>query len=84
VADRAGAGDLIGDHDATRWAERFASVFEVRRLADIGNRGIVEPLDTEDLMLTWFACAIETGAMPLPRPEPVSYYDLGESGVRRG
>ncbi len=55
--------DLHGDTDARHWAERFASMFDVRRLADIGHRGIHEPLDTEGLMLTWFAAAIETGRM---------------------
>ena len=55
--------DLHGDLDARHWAERFASKFKVKRLADIGNRGIHEPVDTEDLMLTWFASTIETGRM---------------------
>jgi hypothetical protein len=50
-----------GDLDASHWAERFAHYFQVRRIADIGNRGIHEPVDTEDLMLIWFAGAIETG-----------------------
>jgi hypothetical protein len=58
-----GDTDLHGDPDASHWAERFASMFEVRRLADIGNRGIHEPLDTWGLMLAWFAGAIETGRM---------------------
>lgn len=49
--------DLHGDTNAVNWAERFASIFEVRRLSDM------EPLDTEGLMLTWFASAIETGRM---------------------
>jgi hypothetical protein len=67
VADLAHASegdtDLAGDRAASHWAERFASRFTVKRLADIGNRGIHEPLDTEGLMLTWFASAIETGSM---------------------
>jgi hypothetical protein len=56
-----GDTDLHGDTDAAHWAERFAARFGVRRLAQIGNRGIHEPVDTEGLMLTWFAAAIETG-----------------------
>ncbi len=60
--------DLHGDPDAAHWAERFATMFEVRRLADIGNRGIHEPVDTEGLMLTWFAAAIETGKMAARPP----------------
>jgi hypothetical protein len=62
-----GDTDLIGDGDAAHWAERFADRFEVRRRSDIGNRGLVEPVDTEGLMLTWFAGAIETGHISAER-----------------
>jgi hypothetical protein len=71
VADLAHAAegdtDLVGDADAAHWAERFAATFEVRRRADTGNRGIIEPVDTEGLMLSWFAGAIETGHMAAER-----------------
>lgn len=50
--------DLHGDQDAAHWAERFAVHFEVVRLLD----GRVVP-NVTDLMLTWFASAIETGSM---------------------
>jgi hypothetical protein len=53
--------DLHGDQNAAHWAERFASKFEVRR------RDTRDGLDTNDLMLTWFAGAIETGKMPQQR-----------------
>jgi hypothetical protein len=49
--------DLHGDQNAAHWAERFASRFEVR------HRDTRDGLDTNDLMLTWFAGAIETGSM---------------------
>lgn len=49
--------DLHGDQNAAHWAERFASKFEVR------DRDTRDGLDTLDLMLTWFAGAIETGSM---------------------
>lgn len=62
-----GDTDLVGDADAAHWAERFAATFEVRRRAHIGNRGIHEPVDTQGLMLTWFAGAIESGRMAAER-----------------
>ncbi len=50
--------DLIGDQDAIHWAERFASRFVVvRRPKDVVTE------DAGDLMLAWFAGAIETGRM---------------------
>jgi len=50
--------DLIGDHDARHWAERFAHRFPAI-LQD--GEGVIN--DVEGLMLTWFAGAIETGKM---------------------
>lgn len=90
-----GNTDLHGDTDAAHWAERFAATFEVRRLSDIGNRGIVEPLDTMGLMLAWFAGAIETGRMAaapdamvldaaaavLERMFPAAMADEGQAGI---
>jgi len=61
-----GDTDLTGDTSAAHWAERFAYRFEVRRRPDIGDRGIHTPVDTEGLMLSWFASAIETGRMAGP------------------
>lgn len=49
--------DLFGHRKADRWAERFASEFQVIR------KSTGEPVDTEGLMLAWFASAIETGVM---------------------
>jgi hypothetical protein len=47
--------DLFGDRDARHWAERFAAKWTVAR------SGTGEPVEAEDLMLTWFAGAIESG-----------------------
>ena len=52
--------DLHGDQNAAHWAERFASKFEVR------YRDTRDGLDTNCLMLTWFAGALETGRMYQP------------------
>jgi hypothetical protein len=49
--------DLVGDADAQHWAERFASMFRVTRRTD------GQDMDTDGLMLTWFAGAIESGKM---------------------
>jgi hypothetical protein len=57
-----GDTDLHGDTDAQHWAERFAAKFHVYCFGDEG----VEPMETEALMLTWFAGAIETGRMEGP------------------
>jgi len=66
-----GDTDLHGDKNAAHWAERFASMFEVRR---VGECDCDTPPDTEGLMLTWFAGAIETGRMvpyaPTNGPNP--------------
>ena len=51
--------DLHGDPDATHWAERFVRVRH-NVLTGPEHRDIAEDADT---MLTWFAAAIETGAM---------------------
>ena len=48
--------DLIGDHNALHWAERFDSYFTIQRKDGV-------PVTTFDLMHTWFAGAIETGRM---------------------
>ena len=47
---------LHGDTDARHWAERFAHHFPAILQDGEGVRN-----DVVDLMLTWFACAIETG-----------------------
>jgi hypothetical protein len=46
--------DLVGDHDARHWAERF--VDHVRQKPEIAT--------DEGAMLAWFAGAIGTGEMP--------------------
>jgi len=51
--------DLIGDTDASHWAERFASMFALVRQNTAPGED--EMPDTEGTMLTWFAGAIETG-----------------------
>lgn len=48
--------DLHGDTDAMHWAKRFASKFKV-----LHKDGV--DLNVADLMLAWFASAIETGRM---------------------
>jgi hypothetical protein len=58
-----GDTDLHGDTDAAHWAERFASKFEVRHRANGTDPELLKAVDTEGLMLTWFAGAIETGRM---------------------
>jgi hypothetical protein len=55
--------DLHGDLNALHWAERFASIFEVRLRSDNEPVGANEQGRTRDFMLTWFAGAIETGRM---------------------
>ena len=51
--------DLFSDLDAQHWAERFASMFAVVRRNTVPGED--EMPDTEELMQTWFAGAIETG-----------------------
>lgn len=53
-----GDADLFGDRDATHWAERFTFVRAMRMRLDG-----VDIASDPDTMLTWFAGAIETGAM---------------------
>lgn len=59
-----GDTDLHGDTDAVHWAERFASKFQAiphgLRIADLPFPPVD---DTQELMLAWFAGAIETGRM---------------------
>jgi len=50
--------DLFGDTCAADWAERFVDV----RLQRLGEDG-VDIADDPDVMLAWFAGAIETGRM---------------------
>lgn len=60
MADLAGAtandNDLIGDPDATHWAQRFAHKYLTEE--DFGHNWDGDP---EALLLPWFAGAIETG-----------------------
>jgi hypothetical protein len=61
-----GDTDLHGDPDASHWAERFAARFVVLRRLSPEAPGVplvTSGVDTEDLMLAWFAGAIETGRM---------------------
>jgi hypothetical protein len=63
--------DLHGDTDARHWAERFAGKFRITRRTgypDAPGR-VREP---EELMLTWFAGAIETGRMAEARTGALS------------
>jgi hypothetical protein len=53
-----GDTDLVGDIDATHWAERFIHVRQRRMAKD--DHDIAGDADT---MLTWFAMAIESGRM---------------------
>ena len=53
-----GDTDLVGDTDATHWAQRFVH-HRQRRLAEDGYDIAAD----EDTMLAWFAMAIETGGM---------------------
>jgi hypothetical protein len=55
-----GDTDLIGDTNAVHWAERFAHSFVACKPA---QDGLVQADNTEDLMLGWFASAIESGKM---------------------
>lgn len=64
-----GDTDLHGDHDARHWAERFAAKVTLPD-PDPGCGPLIfagNPLwtnqDVEELMLVWFAGAIETGKM---------------------
>jgi hypothetical protein len=78
--------DLLGDTDAAHWAERFAAKFATVRQNTAPGED--EMPDTEGLMLTWFAGAIETGraaggrGWPDPaRPEPAGGRILPQYGI---
>jgi len=65
--------DLIGDTDARHWAERFASKIKLplgHPAIEFAGKPICTTGEYQELMLTWFAGAIETGRMHQPSREP--------------
>jgi hypothetical protein len=61
--------DLLGDTNAAHWAERFASKIRLplgHPAIEFAGKPVCTTGEFRDLMLAWFAAAIETGRMSRP------------------
>jgi hypothetical protein len=64
--------DLHGDTSAENWAQRFSSMYEIRKRDQSDPDYVMSQAEADGMLLSWFAGAIETGRANPSKTSPES------------